>query len=245
MQDQITVNGVPLSEFLNENEPISDEEKRSRLFEQSNDPVFKYHKTRGKIEYKEKNGKVRIMNKHEINKANYEIELLTQLKDEQWQRCAVIIMMQEKKDFTIKTIIKILKEFAGKHNIDLPENINHIYRVYLAMIRRSEAGKYLIFTERKKNIKSNLYRFDDFFIENFTYLEAFLMLKNRRPTNETHNKTVEQKNEEVKQEVKIKDLVSDEHIEIKEKIENFVKDEIKKSTFTFGDIHLHFHINFK
>lgn len=180
MQDNITVNNVPLREFLNEHEPLSDEEKRSRVFKDAQEKVFKYHKSKPRFDYAEKNGRVKRLSKYEINRENFENELKKQIEAVNTTKMAIVVMMSEKdRFFTTIEVADMISFFAEQHDLEVSGKLRHAMRMVVGSLARTELGKYIVCKDRKHNHAHNRYKFTEFLIENFTFEEAFAMQRNK------------------------------------------------------------------
>lgn len=239
MQDKITVNGVPLNEYLNENESVSDEEKRTILFENSKEKVFNYHKSRQRFVHHELNGKVRHMNKFEINCSNFENELKLQFKENNLPRMAIAVMMVEK-DILMSTIDvgNKLISFAENNDIEVDKKkLLYSMRIIVGGLQHTELSKYMLYSERKNKQRHNMYKFNEFFKENFTFKEAYELHKKKL------DKSIRNKIESVEQPFKPQlpqETASVEKPQISLKsIPNIPGITIQ------GDIHIHIHIHSK
>lgn len=231
MQDKITVNGVPLHEFLNENEPISDDEKRSRLFEQSRDKIFRYHSIKDKYEYTEKNGKVKKLGKFEVNLANYKNEFKKQIEAYNLNKIAVVILMVNAgKKIDVKQAGEIVVNFSKEHNIKVKPTVRHSLRHIFGRLPKMKIGEYIEVFNMGNQKLPNEYLLSMEFADNNTFEQAYKFISRLPyivPKESIKPLIVEKKELPQKNSISINSL-----------------DKIPGITIQ-GDIHIHIHIHNK
>lgn len=245
-KDGITVNGMMLNEFLRDKESIEDEIKSKKLIKDGFEKFVANKHIKAKYPpKKDKNGKVKILGKLEVNMMNFKEDLKRELSAKKVLRCIVIVIVahSEKRLYTTKEISDILIKFGKEHNINVNPNINWPVRSSLGTIRRSKLGDYIEYHKRDHKRNAAEIGLKSEYKSKFTTKEALEMVEIEQVQRVVNRKTK-------KEDLQLSEKNENHVINLEEtSVTNKVVDELKKISsgdgplFTIqGDIHIHINI---
>lgn len=146
-REDIMVNGMMIDEYLKDKELISEEDERKRLLRENTPDAHPYRKSR--IRYKskkEKNGKVKILNQNEMNKAMRIDKLIRSLRNNDYYQFVVSELVCGDNGFLNNANLRDLVETISKeHSISIIKHPLIPLRKALNSITNSELKKVVLF----------------------------------------------------------------------------------------------------
>lgn len=146
-REDIMVNGMMIDEYLKDKELISEEEERKRLICENTPDINPYKKSRIKYKSKkEKNGKVKILNQNEMNKAMRIDKLIRSLRNNDYDQFVVSELVCGDNSFLNNANLRDLVEtISKKHSISIIKHPLIPLRKALNSITKSELKKVVLF----------------------------------------------------------------------------------------------------
>lgn len=256
----VTVNGVMLEEFVKDNEQIEEEVERARLIEETTEKIYLNRHIRSKhVTHKEPNGKVKVLSRLEISLTKYEPLLVSALKNYDYHKAFIIIMMVERgKLIDLHKIADYIDNFSKDNSIELNPKIRRALRAKLGYVKKSELFDYMEYMDRKdpKN-KENYAKFklDSEKAKDLTIEKALELGSSLRP-GQKYNPGPKTKSENIPpvktsipetpvEEIKIpKEKQIDKIKSITDSVVSSITDIIKNGSLVTvqGDIHIHINI---
>ena len=235
----ITVNGIKLDEFLRDQEEIEAEIEREKLVAETIIEVNGYHKPRARFKpYNEKNGKVRHLERQELNESMYAGEMSKCLRNRDYQGAIIIYFLCGgiTEYVSQKDMRGEISTFAKKNNIKIVGNIQAATENKFRRIRKSVLFE--DYFEYHGNMPV-LYRMTGEGLNTLDPKTAFQLAEKRKT--ESPKRSEPPKTQPVTQNVPV---VSEEKPKTQDNIKNIINEAIKAlggMTYS-GDIHVHIHL---
>jgi len=182
-EENITVNNVKLSEFLKDKGKIKDQVQREKLYAENSPDVARYQKPTEKFKAKaERNGKVKILNQYEINRAEFKQRLEKSLIRKEYRNCVVICLLCA--DYNEYLNYRDISKKIAKVAKNLPElkiklkNIASTVNWHLSVILRSKMLPMIQSGEPEKS-KYPSYRIAEEEKTKLTFYSAFKLSSER------------------------------------------------------------------
>lgn len=241
----ITVNGIKLDEFLRDQEEISEQIEREKLIAETIIDVNGYHKPRARFKpYNEKNGKVRHLERRELNESMYVDEMSKRLRNKDYHGAIIIYFLCGgiTKYVCQKDMRDEISAFAEKNDIKIVRNLQAATENKFRHIRESVLFEDYFEYHGKMPV---MYRMTDEGLNTLDPKTALQLAEKRKSVSPKRSEPP--KTQSVTQNVPV---VSEEKQKVKEKpetqdnIKNIINEAIKAvggMTFS-GDIHIHVHL---
>lgn len=235
----ITVNGIKIDEFLRDQEEISEQIEREKLIAETTIEVNGYHKPRARFKpYNEKNGKVRNLERRELNESMYVDEMSKRLRNKDYQGAIIIYFLCGgiTKYVCQKDMRDEIIAFAKKNNIKIVKNLQATTENKFRRIRKSVLFE--DFFEYHGNMPV-MYRMTEEGLNTLDPKTALRLAEKRKP--ESPKRSESPKTQPVTQNVPV---VSEEKPETQDNIQNIINEAIKAlggMTYS-GDIHIHIYL---